>query len=97
MLTIKHTDGKGTTVLVEAQFFVTERRPDGYTQFLAHNGNRDDYIATWCGDERSAPTCNVIYVMNSRGSTVSTHSFAEPNFSMSADLLADAQSQMIAA
>lgn len=97
MFTIKHIDGNGTTVLVEAQFFVTERRPDGYTQFLAHNGNRDEYVATWCGDERCAPAPNAIYVMNSRGSTVSTHSFAEPNFSLSADLLGHAQSQMMAA
>jgi len=80
MFTIKHEDANGNTSLIQAKWFTSERRSDGFTQFLAFNEHRGDYEATWCADENTAPSSDAIYVMNEKGATVSVHRFNQPSF-----------------
>jgi hypothetical protein len=87
MFTIKHVNLAGDEFLVEAKQFLRERRSDGFIQYLAFDDNRHDYIASWCGDEhherlRGTLDRHVLYVMNRFGSTVATHSFVNPDFSL---------------
>ena len=80
MLTIKHVHD-GREMLLEAEYFVMERRDDGNMQFIAFDETIEDYKETWCGAVNCAPTDQVIYVMNRHGKTVSQYWFKAPTFS----------------
>lgn len=86
MFTIKHIDTRGNEAVIECERFSTERRTDGFMQYLALgavNEPPDSYIATWCGDDNRDccdPSWHTLYVMNRFGSTVATHTFRKPNF-----------------
>lgn len=80
MLTIKHVHD-GRELLLEAEYFTSERRDDGNMQFLAFDDTTDNYKQTWCGAINFAPTDHVIYVMNRHGKTVGTYWFKTPTFS----------------
>src|SRR5688572_4180843 len=81
MFTIKHVDLDGSEFLVECERFVTERRSDGFLQYLAYGpvGTPPEaYIASWCGDDnvpRDRLGWHTLYVMNRFGATVATHRF----------------------
>lgn len=101
MFTIKHIDKRGNEHLVQCHSFRTERRDDGFMQYLAYGENPtpgdDDYIATWCGDDnrdRSDLSWHTLYVMNRFGATVATHSFRDPDFGTGA---AHADPELLAA
>lgn len=92
MFTVKHIQPNGDEIMVECDRFVRERRYDGFYQYTAHHKppcDNCDYVASWCGDEnrdrlRGVIDRHALYVMNRFGSTVATHTFIDPDFSLTA-------------
>ncbi len=87
MFTVKHVNyDDHTEQLAAGEYFLRERRKDGFTQFTIGK-SRDDYSMTWCGDERNCEyaVTNILYVMNEQGSTVARYNFHTPTFDKVAD------------
>lgn len=89
MFTVKHIDKSGNEALFACASFVKERRSDGFSQYLALPEGpdaRDNYVATWCGDDGTGPNLtgelmrHAIYVMNRDGATVAVHRFDDARF-----------------
>lgn len=80
MLTIKHIyDGR--EFVFEAEYFTSERRKDGNTQYTAFDDHAGEYKQTWCGRAAPMPALHQIYVMNRYGKTIGSYGFSDPDFS----------------